>query len=65
MSELTVKQTRSTIGQPERVRKIMTALGLRGINGVKTLKDNNCTRGMLNKVKHLVNVTVPAAKVKA
>ena len=49
-----VKQVRSTIGQAEKTRKVVAGLGLRGIGQVRTHKDNNCIRGMINKVKHLV-----------
>jgi large subunit ribosomal protein L30 len=54
MSEIIIKQKRSLIGQSEANRKVVKALGLRGIGHVKTHKDNNCIRGMINKVKHLV-----------
>jgi large subunit ribosomal protein L30 len=49
-----VKQVRSTIGQAEKTRKVVAGLGLRGIGKVRMHKDNNCIRGMINKVKHLV-----------
>jgi large subunit ribosomal protein L30 len=49
-----VKQVGSTIGQPEKARKILAGLGLRGIGRVREHKDNNCIRGMINKVQHLV-----------
>ncbi len=55
MSEIVVKQTRSLIGQSEANRKVVNALGLRRIGHAKTHKDNNCIRGMINKVKHLVS----------
>jgi len=54
VSQIKVKQVRSLIGQSEKSRKIVRALGLRGINSEKVHKDNNCIRGMVNKVKHLV-----------
>ena len=56
---ITITQTRSTIGQPGTQGKIIQALGLKGI-GKKVVKtDNNCIRGMVNKVRHLVSVEVP------
>jgi len=55
MSQLIVTQTRSTISEPEKIRKIVHALGLGRIGKVKTHKDNNCIRGMVNKVRHLVS----------
>ncbi len=55
MSKITIRQTKSTIGQPESVRRIMQGLGLGKMNASKTHKDNNCIRGMVNKVSHLVS----------
>jgi len=55
MSEIVVKQTRSLIGQSEANRKVVKALGLRRIGHSKNHKDNNCIRGMINKVKHLIS----------
>lgn len=49
-----VKQVKSGIGQCEKHNKILRALGLRGIGQENTLKDNNCIRGMVNKVSHLI-----------
>lgn len=54
MSEIHVTQKRSLIGQSDANRKVIKALGLRRIGHTKTHKDNNCIRGMINKVKHLV-----------
>jgi large subunit ribosomal protein L30 len=54
MSEIHVTQKRSLIGQSEANRKIVKSLGLRHIGHTKAHKDNNCIRGMINKVKHLV-----------
>jgi large subunit ribosomal protein L30 len=55
MSQIIVKQTRSTISEPEKIRKIVYALGLGRIGQSKAHKDNNCIRGMVNKVRHLVS----------
>lgn len=55
MSKIKVTQTGSVIGQIPSIRKTMRALGLRKLNKSKVLPDNNCTRGMINKVKHLVS----------
>ena len=54
MSKIIVKQKRSVIGQNWRNRRMMIALGLTGIGKTNELPDNNCSRGMINKVKHLV-----------
>jgi large subunit ribosomal protein L30 len=50
-----VTQVKSVIGNPEKTRRIIKGLGLRGIGGVRVHKDNNCIRGMVNKVKHLIS----------
>ena len=55
MAKIVVKQTRSLIGNPEAARKVIKGLGLGRIGQVQTHKDNNCIRGMINKVKHLVS----------
>ncbi|MBF0446120.1 MAG: 50S ribosomal protein L30 [Magnetococcales bacterium] len=52
-----VKQVRSTIGRPEKQRKIMHSLGLRGIGQQNKLPDNQAVRGMVTKVKHLIEVS--------
>lgn len=55
MAQIVVTQRRSLISEPESIRKVVKALGLGRINRTKTHKDNNCIRGMINKVKHLVS----------
>jgi large subunit ribosomal protein L30 len=51
-----VKLIRSPIGNQPRNRKTVTALGLRKINQVVIHEDNATIRGMLHKVKHMVEV---------
>lgn len=55
MTKIIITQKRSMIGVPEKLRKVVKALGLKKINHQKIHKDNNCIRGMINKVKHLVS----------
>ncbi len=55
MSSIIVKQVRSIAGQSHRHRRTLIALGLRKMNATRKHKDNNCTRGMINKVSHLVS----------
>jgi large subunit ribosomal protein L30 len=55
MAQIIVKQTRSLISEPEKIRKVVKGLGLGRIGKSKVHKDNNCIRGMINKVKHLVS----------
>ncbi|OIQ51245.1 50S ribosomal protein L30 [Pseudodesulfovibrio hydrargyri] len=52
-----VKQIKSKIAcKPDQV-KTLEALGLRRINQVKEHDDNPVIRGMIYKVRHLVEVT--------
>tara|TARA_B100001094_G_C18055751_1_gene732393 strand:- start:1 stop:186 length:186 start_codon:yes stop_codon:yes gene_type:complete len=54
MSQIEIKQVKSAIGQCKANKKVLKALGLRGIGRVVVQKDNNCTRGMVNAVAHLI-----------
>ena len=54
---LTVKQIRSEIGHPETMRRTLRALGLRHHQQTVRLANNSSVRGMLNKVRHLIEVT--------
>lgn len=60
MSQIVVTQKRSLIGQPEANQRVVKSLGLGRIGKTKTHKDNNCIRGMINKVKHLVKYELKA-----
>jgi large subunit ribosomal protein L30 len=51
-----IKRVRSTIGKTPNQRKNLEALGLRKVNQVKDVQDNAVTWGMINKVKHMVEV---------
>ena len=55
MAKIKIKQTGSVIGTTPNTRRIIQALGLGKIGNSNELKDNNCIRGMVNKVKHLVS----------
>jgi len=55
--KLTVKQVRSGIGHAETFRRTLTALGLRHHQQTITVSDNPSVRGMLFKVRHLVEVS--------
>jgi len=54
---LLVKQIRSGIGHPATLRRTLIALGLKRHQSVSTLPNNAGVRGMLFKVRHLVEVT--------
>ncbi len=57
MATIKIKQVRSVIGRPKRQKLTVEALGLRKVNQVVEHKDTPELRGMINKVKHLVEVT--------
>lgn len=62
-SFLKIKQTKSLIAQPKKIKKVMNSgLGLSKIGVEKEFKDNNCIRGMVNKVKHLVTCEIITKK---
>lgn len=54
MSRIEITQIRSSGGQNPKLVAVLKGLGLKGIGQTKVHKDNNCIRGMVNKVKHLV-----------
>ena len=54
--QLKVTYIRSAIGFNKNQSKILEALGLRKLNTTKIFPDNDCIRGSLFKVKHLVKV---------
>jgi large subunit ribosomal protein L30 len=53
---LEVKQIRSTIGHPETMRRTLAALGLRKHQQTVRVTNTASARGMLYKVRHLVEV---------
>jgi large subunit ribosomal protein L30 len=53
---LKIKKVKSEIGRPEKQRKILRGMGLNKLNSTVTLVDTPQTRGMINKVIHLVSV---------
>jgi large subunit ribosomal protein L30 len=53
---LKIRQIRSTIGVPEKLRKVVRGLGLRKIDHTVERPDNPATWGMVRKVPHLVEV---------
>jgi large subunit ribosomal protein L30 len=53
---LRITQTRSVIRQPARQKRTMEALGLRRMHQTVEQPDNPQTRGMIDKVRHLVSV---------
>ena len=56
VNKIYVKQVRSPIRRPEVQRKILKGLGLNKMNKISELIDTPSIRGMINKIKHLVQV---------
>jgi large subunit ribosomal protein L30 len=56
-STLSVKQIRSEIGHPETMRRTLRALGLRHHQQTVRVANTSSIRGMLVKVRHLVEVS--------
>ena len=54
--KLQIKQTKSTISCKPKQRSTMRALGLRKMNAERIHDDNPVIRGMIDKVKHLIEV---------
>jgi large subunit ribosomal protein L30 len=58
---LRIKLIKSPIGNTKRNRLTVAALGLRKVNQVVEKPDNPAVRGMIHKVKHLLQVEEGAA----
>jgi large subunit ribosomal protein L30 len=55
---LTVKLIRSTIACQPKQRATARGLGLTKMNKTVVLEDTPCVRGMINKIIHMVEVTL-------
>jgi len=58
-STIVIQLKRSPIGSPKKIRRNLMGLGLRRIHQVVERPDTDQVRGLVNKVKHLVEVTNP------
>ena len=56
MATTKVKQIKSRIGAPKDQKRTLDTLGLRKINQVVEVEDTPSTRGMVQKLHHLVIV---------
>ncbi|HXI21823.1 MAG TPA: 50S ribosomal protein L30 [Gemmatimonadales bacterium] len=56
-ARIRVRQIRSGIGHPATMRRTLAALGLKRHQAVSEVPNNASVRGMLYKVRHLVEVT--------
>jgi large subunit ribosomal protein L30 len=54
--KITVEQTGSSIGRPEKQHKTLRGLGLTRIGRRRTLEDTPAVRGLIAKVAHLVKI---------
>jgi len=57
VAKIKVRQTGSTIDRPKSQKRVMESLGLSRIGKVREHNDTPQIRGMIFKVKHLVEVT--------
>ncbi len=55
-SKLKITLTKSVIGAVPKNRKTVEALGLKKINQTVEMPDNASTRGMIQRVRHMVKV---------
>ncbi|MGD2215624.1 MAG: 50S ribosomal protein L30 [Gemmatimonadales bacterium] len=63
MSKLRVRQVKSGLGAPPKIRRTLEALGLKHQHTV-IKPDNAAIRGMLFKVRHLVEVLPESEEAK-
>ena len=57
MAKIKIKQIKSRINCPAVQKRTLDALGLRKMNQVVVKEDSPAVMGMVNKVRHLVEVT--------
>ena len=56
MAKIRITQIKSKIGQPERQKKILAALGIRKMHQTVEHENTPEIMGMVQKLKHLVKV---------
>jgi large subunit ribosomal protein L30 len=56
-ARLSIRWVRSAIAQPEGIRQTIRGLGLHRLHEVVERPDTPAIRGMIHKVRHLVEVT--------
>lgn len=54
--KLKVTLVKSMIGRPEKHRRVLRGIGLTKLNRTVELNDSAVTRGMIQKISHLVKV---------
>jgi large subunit ribosomal protein L30 len=55
-STVTVTQIKSALGRKPGQKETLVGLGLNKVRRTRTLEDTPSVRGMINKVKHLIQV---------
>jgi len=55
VKQLRIRLVKSSIGRPEKQRKVLRGMGLERLNKTVYLKDTPEIRGMVSKVSHLVS----------
>ncbi|MBL0717311.1 MAG: 50S ribosomal protein L30 [Desulfosarcina sp.] len=61
---INVTLVKSMIGRPEKQKKILRGMGLTKLNRTVALVDTLSTRGMINKISHLVKAEEKSDEVK-
>ena len=61
-NQIAVRLTRSAIGRPEKQRVVLKGMGLTKLRKVVQLPDTPETRGMIEKVKHLVEIETDSTR---
>ena len=61
---INVTLVKSMIGRPEKQKKILRGMGLTKLNKTVALVDTPSTRGMINKISHLVKAEEKSDEVK-
>ncbi len=56
MANIKVQQIKSRIGAPKNQKRTLDSLGLKKLNQVVEVEDNESVRGMIATVHHLVRV---------
>ena len=54
--KIAIRLTRSAIGRPEKQRFVLRGMGLTKLQKVVELPDTPQTRGMIDKVRHLIRI---------
>ncbi len=55
-SKIKVTLVKSMIGRPAKHRDVLKGMRLTKVNKTVIMEDNSSTRGMINKVNHLLSV---------